>query len=264
MALLINLWRLQMKSMTKFLLSATVALGFTTAHADMDVYVGGTVGLGVPLIQDNRIPAGPAINNGIFEQHLRHGSTSFLGGGLVGIENTWRDLGCWDLWTAVEVNLLYNSFDKKISRQRVQSQPNSVFFNVKVKNDFLYGADLKIGIPLDCYNVTPYALIGVQAGKWKTTISNGPASVSQFGIDPNSSVTYGKTRAAPSVGLGVRFRVTDCLTADLSYAYSWFRPKNKYVTPSRGGTFWTHRTRVDNNRVLLSLNFPFYTLPTCW
>lgn len=241
-------WKKTMLSGALFMLLAQ------TASAEFDFYVGGVVGVGVPELRHN------SHNNATNERHhVVGGGTNFLGGALLGVENTWCGYCGSDFWTALEINALYNSYNKTIRRSSDALGVND--YQVKVKNNFQYGADLKFGIPVDCCGTAiPYLLVGISAGEWKTTLSNN-TTAAVFGIPAGASTHFGKTQWGPNAGLGVRFKLTDCITADLQYAYTWFTHKGSSKTsiPTTDPATiqeWRHTARVNQNRVLLALNFP--------
>lgn len=241
-------WKQTMLSSALFMLLAQ------TVSAQFDLYVGGVVGVGIPELRHN---SNERLSNE--RHHIVGGGTNFLGGALLGVENTWCGYCGSDFWTALEVNTLYSSYNKTLKRDSDLRGEND--FEVKVKNNFQYGADLKFGIPVDCCGTTiPYLLVGITAGEWKTSITNNTTST-VLGILAGTSTHFSKTHWGPNAGLGVRFKLTDCITADLQYAYTWFTQKSNSTTVVPGtvtGTTseWRHKTRLNQNRVLLALNFP--------
>lgn len=247
-----------MKKFTMWAVSALMLLSAQSAFAD-DLYIGGSVGLSIPQVRFG------SHNTGTGEHHHTiGGATSFLGGGLVGIDYTWCDLFCSSLYTALEANVRYNSYGRDTARHTDLLGASN--FRVHTTTNLQYGLDLKIGIPVDCCGTTPYALIGVEAARFKTKLHND-STVAVRGIAPGSSRTFSKTRSGPTVGAGVRFRVWECVDADLQYSYTWYGRHSITATDSTAvGTLppvvsnWNHKARLEENRVLLSLSFPLWDL----
>lgn len=245
-----------MKKFAMWAVSALVLLSAQSACAD-DLYIGGAVGLSIPQVRYGTHNATTGEHH-----HTVGGATSFLGGGLVGIDYTWCDLFCSSLYTALEANVRYNSFDRTIQRSSDVTGVSN--FRVNTTANLQYGLDLKVGIPVDCCGTTPYALIGVEAARFKHKLNNDSAVVVR-GIAPYSSRTFSRTRAGLNVGAGVRFRVWECVDADLQYSYTWYgRHSAVAVDPTvvgaAVGATWNHRARLEENRVLVSLSFPLWDL----
>lgn len=243
------------KRMKIWAASAVMLLAAQSAFAG-DLYVGGSIGLSIPQIRfgsDHQITGE--------HHHTIGGETSFLGGGLVGVDHLWCDLFGINLYTALEFNARYNSYDQDIARHTdLLGAPN---FRANVKSNLQYGLDFKFGIPVDCCGTTPYLLIGVEAARFKTKIHNDSA-IFVRGIPPFSSETFSKTRSGCNVGAGVRFRIMECVDMDLQYSYTWYgRHKTTCTEPIVGdttGATWHHKARLDENRVLVSLSFPIWDL----
>lgn len=243
--------------MKKWIVRILVALSSLQAvHANMDFYIGGTMGIGIPEIRYSQTVISPDERLGDFD---RGGAVTFLGGAVLGLENTWNNVFSSCLWTAIETKAYYNSFNKVITTQFLGTN-YTPRVKVRVKNNFLYGADFKLGMPISCYGVTPYILLGVQAGKWRTTLSNDTFA-NEAGIPGQGVIHFGKTHAAPNVGGGIRFQLLNCATADLEYSYSWFT-QDCIMLPLDADEY-THQVRVYQNKILFTVSFPFYSL-SCW
>jgi opacity protein-like surface antigen len=233
-----------MKKQLKALLMSMVCVFATQTASAQDLYFGGTVGVGA-LETTFR-----STNTLIDESHtVFGGGTSFVGGGILGVEYTF----CNNIYTAIEGRALYNSSDRSFAHTRFVDGS----YGAKIKNNFIYGGDLKVGLTLDCC-VTPYLLVGVEAGKWKTSLSND-TNGTLFGLAPNTSVSFSKTRCAPKVGCGVRFPLGDVFAADLQYSFTWYGSSRHsltdIITPDE--TVWTHKREIDQHKFMVSLNYSF-------
>lgn len=230
------------------------------ADAWVEGYIGGTVGVGIPDILYNPIP----INAPSERWFTKLGSgVGFIGGAVAGVEAVWNTCCFGPIYFAFEGNARYNTYDKKIADFY---EPSGSLLRVHVKNEFLYGGDFKIGTPIDFCKTDVYGLAGVQAGKWTTKLVNS-TDINQFGVPAFSRVSYGEVRVAPKVGFGVRVRLPCCLTADLQYSYSWFIKRDKIVIYNLEDPLeieWHHKTRVNQNQILLTISFPLYVITGSW
>lgn len=236
-----------MKQKLKVLMMGILFTLFTQSAFAIDVYVGGALGVGS---FDGRT----SITNSLLPEnhYANHGGTSFIGGGLLGAET----IMCNGIYAAGELNALYNSHNFRARRFAT----GAGIISTKINNDFLYGADFKLGYDWNC--VLPYVVVGVSAAKFRTHLSN-PGTGTVFGIPAGSSSSFSKTRYGTKVGFGVRFGVWECLDMDLQYSYTWFGSQSRsFIVPVTGGptTSWRFITRHDQHRFLVSLNMPFYTL----
>lgn len=229
-------------------------LATQSAVAD-DLYIGGAVGVSIPQVRfgSDQISSGE-------HHHVLGGGTSFLGGLVLGVDYTWCDVFCTNLYTALEFNARYNSYDKDVGRET--NTVGIADFRTNVHSNFQYGLDFKLGIPVDCCGTTPYVLVGVEAAQIRTKIHNDTA-ISFRGVPAFGSLSYHKTRAGVNAGFGVRFRVWECVDADLQYSYTWYGRHNRSVLDTTTGLVWKHKTRLEENRVLLALTFPLWDL-SCW
>jgi opacity protein-like surface antigen len=233
-----------MKKQLKTLLLGLVCAFATQTASAQDIYFGGTVGVGA---LETSYKSTSTLTN---EKHtLFGGGTSFIGGGILGVEYTF----CNNIYTAIEARALYNSTDRSFEHRRLADGSG---YSAKIKNNFIYGGDFKLGVTLDCC-VTPYVLVGVEAGKWKTTFRNGTAEP-VFGLAADSSASCSKTLCAPKVGLGVRFPLCDVLAADLQYAYTWYgTSKHHFADPLNTNNEWPHKREIDQHKFMVSLNYSF-------
>ncbi len=165
--------------------------------------------------------------------------SSFLGGGALGVEHYFGE----SYYLALEGNGQYNTYKKAV---HVQTSSTSKM-KLDLQNRFIYGIDLKAGVPLTICGVengtTPYILGGIQAGPWKKSLFNPPGA-------PDQRFKFFKHLWGTKLGGGVRFRVL-CVDVDLQYSYAWF---NRFKTP------YVHRTSVNLQSILLSFNVPFFNL----
>lgn len=241
-----------MKQKMKMLFMGILFTLFTQNANALDLYVGGTAGVGVfdgSVSVTNSLS--PAIGAG---SHLRTADTSFVGGGVLGAQETL----CGGLYAAAEFNALYNSYDRRVrTTEAFFGAADLGSVSVRVRNDFIYGADFKLGY--DCNNIVPYAVIGVSAAKWKTTLENNTA-VPIFGALPGDQ-SFSKTRYGTKLGVGLRFAAWHCWDVDLQYAYTWYGSQARslpdaIVTVSS----WRYRVLHDQHRFLISLNMNFLSL----
>lgn len=217
----------------------------TQAASAQDIYFGGTVGVGA-LETSYR-----STNTFTDESHtVFGGGTSFVGGGILGVEYTF----CDNIYTAIEGRALYNSSDRSFRHTRFA---NGQHYGSKIRNNFIYGGDFKLGVTLDCC-VTPYVLVGVEAGQWRTRITNNTDDV-VFGLASNSSVSFSKTRCAPKVGCGVRFPLCDVFAADFQYSFTWYGSSRHHLEDATIDpvNIWTHKREIDQHKFMVSLNYSF-------
>lgn len=234
-----------MKQKMKVLMMGILFTLFTQSAFAFDVYVGGAVGVGA---YDGKSSVSSVLTAESYEAH--HGGTSFVGGGLLGVE----EIFCNGIYTAVELNALYNSYDTNVRNLNFGTGP----LRAKVNNDFIYGADLKLGMDINC--VLPYFVVGVSATRWQARVTND-SLVSEFGIAAGDSASFSKTRVGPKVGLGVRFAAWDCWDLDFQYSFTWYGKSSRTITDptvTTDGT-WTHSNRHDQHRFLVSLNMRFFS-----
>lgn len=231
------------KQLKALLLTMAFACAAHTASAQ-DLYIGGTAGVGA---LDTTFKTSNSITGERFKTH--GGGTSFIGGGIIGLEHTF----CNSLYTAVEARALYDSFSETIRSSHDAS--GAVNHSVHLKNDFIWGGDVKLGVTLDCC-VTPYLLGGVEVGKWKAHVRNNSETPS-FGLAPFSSASRSKDRCAAKVGCGVRFPLCDIFAADFQYSYSWFGSFKSHLTDPVTGDTWHSKTHINQHKFMISLNYAF-------
>jgi opacity protein-like surface antigen len=240
--------------------SALMLLATQSAFAN-NLYVGGQVGISVPQVRFGSDLLVPLTGE---HHHVFGGGTSFLGGVILGLDRTWCDLFSTPLYTALEFNARYNSYDKDIAR--FTDAVGIANFRANIRSNFQYGLDFKFGIPVDCCGTTPYLLVGVEAAQIRTKLHNDTATPFR-GIPAFGSASFHKTRAGCNVGGGVRFRVWECIDMDMQYSYTWYgRHQNTLSTPAIGeivpAATWRHRTRLEENRFLVSLSYTLWDLST--
>ena len=146
--------KLRLTCLLPFIIASTsniYAEAILTA-SNNNIFLAPIMGLGSPTGTYTR-----SKNNTQFAGSSAVGGNAFLGGGLIGYEYNFEQI------TVIgDINLLYNSYDNNI---RIGANNSGVRDSVvSVKNHFIYGADLKLGI--HCDNSMPYLLAGVNAGKW--------------------------------------------------------------------------------------------------
>lgn len=206
------------------------------------VYLGVTGGLG---IVDGRYRAHAAVTDDTHKATV--GGTSALLGGVIGVEHTFTN----NLYSAIELNGLYDSYD-----QLVRLSTNAVGVSnhrVNIKNNFLYGAGVKVGASLN--GTIPYIIAGIEGGQWTMNLRNNSA-VNVRGIDGFSSTNYNKTLFGPKLGVGVRLPLYKNISADMQYAYTWYGNISKNLVDSTAIT-WNHKVQIQQHSVLFALNYAF-------
>jgi hypothetical protein len=173
--------------------SALMLLATQSAFAN-NLYVGGQVGISVPQVRFGSDLLVPLTGE---HHHVFGGGTSFLGGVILGLDRTWCDLFSTPLYTALEFNARYNSYDKDIAR--FTDAVGIANFRANIRSNFQYGLDFKFGIPVDCCGTTPYLLVGVEAAQIRTKLHNDTATPFR-GIPAFGSASFHKTRAGCNVG----------------------------------------------------------------
>lgn len=235
-----------MQQKLKVLMMGVLFTLFTQSAFAIDVYWGGAVGVGS---YDGK----RSISNSVTGQSFtsNHGGTSFIGGGLLGAEYTF----CDGIYSAIELNALYNSFDTRT--RDFNPAGTTGLFSTKIKNDFIYGADLKLGLNTNC--AIPYLVVGVSAARWQINSSNSTAA-SVFGLPAGASRSFSKTRVGPKFGFGVRFAAWNCWDLDFQYSFTWFGKHSRTVSDPAVTVpaLWTHSNRHDQHRFLISLNSTFF------
>lgn len=238
-----------MKQKFKVLFIGILFSLFTQSAFAFDLYVGGAAGIGSynGSYKLTDVPTGTSLDR------ARTGATTFVGGALLGAEHCF----CDDYYVAVELNALYNSLKKNLIHD--ENVAGVAFHTVRIRNEFLYGADVKLGWCL-C-GVKPYIVGGIAAARYKLELRNA-SPLTEFGVLPTTIQKYNKTLVGPKFGVGVRWGFWDCLDLDFQYSFTWFdtrRISATLVSAAEESTF-THRVEQNQHRFLFSVNMPFMDL----
>lgn len=240
---------LEMKQKFKVLFMGILFSLFTQSAFAIDLYVGGAAGLGSydGTYNLRNVTTGTSVDR------ANTGATTFVGGALLGAEHYF----CGDYYVAVELNALYNSLKKNLLHDT--NTAGVANHTVRVRNEFLYGADVKLGMNL-C-GVTPYFVAGVVAARYKMELRNS-SGTENFGIPPRLNEKYSRTLVGPKVGIGVRWGFWECLDLDFQYSYTWYDTDKitARLFSSRLQTNYRHSTEHNQHRFLLSINMPFMDL----
>ena len=230
-----------MKRITKTILVSAFLAGISPIALAAHFYVGGTAGVGL-------LNGTYKTSNTLGQINAStSGGNSLLVGALAGVDNTFENY----FYTAFEINALYDAYAKKISNNTDVIGGSTQA--VTVKNNFLYGASAKFG--RDYTNFIPYVLAGVEAGQWTMNLTNA-AGRKYHGIAGGSSTDYTNTLWGPKIGIGIRFRLTQNLSADFQYAATWFGSvSTTLVDPITGP--WNHKTTIQQESALLALTYSF-------
>lgn len=208
-------------------------IGPATSAPTHNFFIGGTAGLAsIDSTHRLNMPG----SGGHDTISLSSGTHTFLGGGLLGIQQYFEN----DLYAALALNALYNSYNNSIFQV-------SRVGDATLKNNFQYGAAVRLGKKLENnpITITPYLLAGVEAG--------------QFTL--NTNITAGETLATKDShtltgfqgGIGALFSVNPNMTLGIEYAYNWFGSLNANLYNNEA----TSNTKVQQGQILVSLNYLF-------
>lgn len=233
----------------KILLSTLLFIGSAAGNLsagflsdDIQFYVG-AVG-GVSALSGEYHALNPIIDD---RHTATPGVTSGIAGGVLGVQVEF----CQDIFVGLQANALYNSLSKTIrSSTDSFAVPSHV---VHLKNNFEYGVDARIG--MNICNAMPYVLAGIEAGKFKMTLSNDTL-VPLRGIPPGGA-EVSKTLWGPKVGVGVTFPIACNIYLNLEYSYTWFKNVKTTLIDSVTQIAWDHKVRVNQNMFLVGLNYMF-------
>jgi len=210
--------------------------------------------------------------------HNAFGGSSVLVGAVFGVDTVFSN----DVYGALEINTTYDSYGRTILSYNAPAETigEDTFgpfgFRTRLKNSFLYGLTAKLGKDMGGY--TPYIVGGVEAGRWRATVhaEGGTAVEDIFPVlftnpnedssNPTQRVRFSKTRAAPTAGVGVRFKIVDNWQGDLQYRYSWFgniHHRQEFTATGDDVSVTAQvKTRITPNqgKALFSLNYYFDTV----
>lgn len=235
-----------MKSVKK-LFATLLMVCATPALFACDAYIGGAVGIG------SFDGAYRGHDQTTDERHYsRNGGLSFIGGGQIGVEDYFEN--CWcdcldDLYGALEFNFLYNSYNKTVRSSTVDGG-SALEDGVRLKNDFLFGIDVKWGTRI-C-NATPYIVTGYALGSWDFKLLNR-SGATELGV-PDGGTRTKKTKSGFKLGTGVRYDVCDCTFFDLQYSYTWFENIHRTLVST---DTWKHKVDLNQQRIVFAFNWTF-------
>ncbi len=245
-----------MKSVKKLLVTLLLICASPALFA-YDGYVGGAVGIGSfdGLYNVQNFSTG--------EKHFTHNDgLSFIGGGQIGVEDWFENrwCGCVDeLYTAFELSFLYNSYERTI--RTLTDTLGRTNQGLRVKNDFLFGADFKWGTRF-C-SVSPYIVTGYALGQWQRWLLND-TSTATIGI-PASGNGHTEWKNGFKLGAGVRYDVCDCVFFDMQYSYTWFQDiRRDFTSGTEVRQTWKHKVKLNQQRVVFALNWVFGDLCRDW
>lgn len=211
-------------------------------------YVGAAVGVG--SLNGNYVGKNISTSPPLDEHKANTGGDSFVAGLVLGVQKIMYD----GLYVALQVNGLYDGLNHRTSfvDTGVLGQRNHV---VETTNNYLYGADIRIG--KSYAKIVPYILAGVEAGKWKMTLEN-ESLVSHRGILPLTKKDYSKNLVGPKAGFGLLVPVIKNVSLNLEYSYTFYNDNiSKTLIDPITGFAWKHSNNVDQNMVLANLNYNF-------
>lgn len=226
-----------------FLLAGTVSeAGQLLGNSCLDLYLGPTIG--TSIIDGKSYSVGPT------DHHFRKvGLHGFLAGGVLGIQ--YKRFCHEALYLGAQMNLLGNTLNGVTGTSTVGGMSVNNLI-IKVKNNFQYGIDGRLGINYNHF--TPYVLAGIQTVRWDLTLQND-STASVRGVPGNAKRQFSREQVGPKIGFGVLLPLACNLNLNIEYNYTFFRKFRE--TLLEAGTEWHNDKIFRQNAVILGLNWLF-------
>ena len=224
-----------------FIASAALAAIGPVGVAHANIYAGITGGIGFDTghFQITQMPS----------VYSNDGAANFaLGGILVGYDYTCDS----NAYFGLEAAALYANLNSQSVRlsSDVFGNPQP---NVTIKNILRYSIALQLGYKIG--NVIPYISFGGTAANFKLNAHNG-SGVDYRGLQSNTANSFSNNNMYFTPGAGIKFDLTECLTAAAEYNYL-IGPTfcNTYTTNKTGS--WNYSEQIREHTVMLKLVYNF-------